>query len=171
MLNETMQQALNAQINLEFSAAHNYRAISAYFEALELTGFAHWFRIQSEEETSHAMRFFDYVNDRGGRVQLGAITEPQSEYGSPLDAFENALAHERKVTAAIHMVFAQAVQGNDYATQSMLKWFIDEQVEEEKNAEEVIQRLKLVGSDGTGLLMIDRELAGRTAGGAAPAAG
>jgi ferritin len=161
MLSETVQQALNKQITYEFSAAHAYMAMSAYFESLNLTGFAKWFRVQAGEEREHALRFFDYVNDRGGRVTLGAVAEPQGEFASPLDAMEHALQHERNVTAAIHSIYALALRENDYATQSMLKWFIDEQVEEEKNADEVIQRLKLVGDDGTGLLMIDRQLAER----------
>lgn len=164
MLSETVQQALNKQITYEFSAAHTYMSMSAYFESLNLTGFASWFRVQAEEEREHAERFFDYVNDRGGRVLLGAIPEPRSEYSSPLDAMEHALKHERSVTAAIHDIYALATRESDYATQSMLKWFIDEQVEEEKNADEVIQRLKLVGGDGTGLLLIDRQLAGRRGG-------
>ncbi len=161
MLSESIQQAINRQITYEFAASHAYMAMSAYFEAMALSGFAHWFRVQSEEEREHALRFFDYVNDRGGRVALGAIEEPQNEFASPLDAMEHALAHERRVTAAIHAIYALATQENDYPTISMLKWFVDEQVEEEKNAEEIIQHLKLVGSDGAGLLMLDQRLAER----------
>lgn len=162
MLSESIQQAINKQITFEFSASHAYMAISAYFETMALSGFARWFRVQSEEEREHALRFFDYVNDRGGRVVLGALDEPQSEFGSPLDAFEHALAHEQRVTAAIHAIYTQATQQNDYPTISMLKWFIDEQVEEEKNAEEVIQHLKLIGNDGPGLLMLDQRLGARS---------
>ncbi len=161
MLSESIQQAINKQITYEFSASHTYMAMAAYFESLSLTGFAHWFRLQSEEEREHALRFFDYVNDRGGRVTLGAIDEPQNEFASPLDAFEHALAHEERVTAAIHAIYALAAQENDYATLSMLQWFIDEQVEEEKNAQEIIQHLKLINGDGTGLLLLDRRLAER----------
>ncbi|ABU59338.1 ferritin [Roseiflexus castenholzii] len=161
MLSESIQQAINKQITHEFSASHAYMAMAAYFESLSLTGFAHWFRVQSEEEREHALRFFDYVNDRGGRVTLGAIDEPQNEFASPLDAFEHALAHEQRVTAAIHAIYTLAAQENDYATMSMLKWFIDEQVEEEKSAQEIIQHLKLIGDDGAGLLMLDRQLAER----------
>lgn len=164
MLSETIQQALNKQITYEFAASHNYMAMSAYFESLNLTGFAHWFRIQSEEEREHALRIFDYVVDRGGRATLGAIAEPQSEFSSPLDAMEQALQHERNVTASINNIYALAVKESDYATQSMLRWFVDEQVEEEKSADEVIQQLKLIGGDGTGLLMIDRQLAARKGG-------
>jgi len=161
MLSEKIQQALNRQITYEYAASYTYLAMAAYFESLSLTGFAHWFRVQSEEEREHAIRFFDYVNDRGGRVILSAIEEPRNEYASPLDAFEHALAHEQRVTASIHAIYALAVQENDYATMCMLKWFIDEQVEEEKNADEIIQHLKLIGNDGVGLLMLDRKLAER----------
>ncbi|HWQ13611.1 MAG TPA: ferritin [Roseiflexaceae bacterium] len=170
MLSETIQQALNRQITYEFSASHAYMAMSAYFESLHLRGFAHWFRVQSEEERQHALRIFDYVHDRGGRATLGALAEPQSEFGSPLDAMEHALQHERNVTAAINTIYALAVKEGDYATQSMLTWFIDEQVEEEKSADEIIQRLKLVDGDGAGLLLIDQQLAARQAGAASAGA-
>jgi ferritin len=161
MLSETVQQALNKQITYEFSASHAYMAMAAYFESLNLAGFASWFRVQSDEEREHAERIFDYVVDRGGRVALGPLPEPQSEFANPLDAMEHALQHERNVSAAINEIYALATRENDYATQSMLRWFVDEQVEEEKNADDVIQRLKLVGSNGTGLLLIDRQLAER----------
>jgi ferritin len=163
MLSESMQQSLNKQMNFEFSAAHAYLAVRAYFEALNLEGFAHWFDVQSEEEREHALKFFEYINDRGGKAILTALPEPRGEFGSPLEAVEYALHHEQKVTAAIHAIYTEAAAEQDYATQSMLKWFIDEQVEEEKNAETLIQRLKLVGDNGTGLLILDRELAGRQA--------
>lgn len=165
MLNETIQQAINKQITFEFAASHNYMAMAAYFEDRNLPGFAHWFHIQSNEEREHALRFFNYVNDRNGRVHLEAIPEPQSEFSSPLDALEQALAHEQRVTAAINTIYALAARESDFATMSMLQWFLDEQVEEEKSADDIIQQLKLIGNDGTGLLMIDHELAGRKGGG------
>lgn len=161
MLSEKIQQALNRQITYEYAASYTYLAMAAYFESLSLTGFAHWFRVQSEEEREHALRFFDYVNDRGGRVSLGAIDEPQNEFASPLDAFERAFAHEQRVTASIHAIYTLAAQENDYATMSMLKWFIDEQVEEEKSVNDIIQHLKLIGDNGVGLFMLDRKLAER----------
>ncbi|MGB9736985.1 MAG: ferritin [Chloroflexus aggregans] len=162
MLSEQVLQALNRQITYEYAASYTYLAMAAYFESLSLTGFAHWFRVQSEEEREHALRFFDYVNNRGGRVMLGAIDEPQNEFASPLDAFERVLAHEQRVTASINAIYALAAQENDYATMSMLKWFIDEQVEEEKSVDEIIQHLKLIGNDGVGLLLLDRQLAERS---------
>lgn len=162
MMNETVQKAINEQITLEFAASHVYLSMSAYFESINLSGFAHWMRVQSEEEREHALKFFDFVNDRGGRVLLQAIEEPQIEFASPLNTMELALKHEQKVTASIHNLYNLALKENDLPAQNLLRWFIDEQVEEEKNADDIIQNLKLVGNDGTGLLMIDRELAGRT---------
>jgi ferritin len=161
MLSETVQQALNKQLTLELAASHNYLAIAAYFEALNLEGFAHWFEVQSNEEREHAMKFYEYINDRGGRALLAALGDPQSEFGSPLDAAQQALHHEQRVTAAINGIYELAGKEGDYATQSMLKWFIDEQVEEEKNADLLIHKLKLVGDDGPGLLRLDHELASR----------
>jgi ferritin len=170
MLSETIQQAINKQISMEFAASHAYLAMAAFFEERNLPGFAHWFRVQSEEERGHALRFFDYVNDRSGRVTLEGIPEPQVEFGAPLDALEQALSHEKRVTAAINSIYALAARESDYATQSMLKWFIDEQVEEEKSADAITQQLRRIGDDGTGLLMIDRQLAARTGGEGAGAA-
>jgi ferritin len=164
MLSDTLQQALNKQMNFEFAASHAYMAIAAYFEDRNLGGFANWFRVQSEEEREHALRIFDYLNDRRGRAVVSAVPEPQSEFSSPLDAVEHAMSHEQRVTASINALYAQAVKEGDYATQSMLKWFVDEQVEEEKNADDLIQQLKLIGDDGPGLLYLDRELAGRGSG-------
>jgi ferritin len=157
-MQETMQAAIGRQINLEFASAHAYTAISAYFESLTLDGFAYYYRVQAQEEISHAMKFFDYVNDRNGRVLLGAIPEPQNEFGSPLEAAQAALAHERKVTAAINEIYELAQREHDPATVSFLKWFLDEQVEEEKTADDLIQHIKLVGGEGVGLYMIDQKL-------------
>ena len=162
MISESMQQSLNKQLNFELSASHAYLAIRAYFESLNLPGFAHWFKIQSEEEREHALRFFDYINDRGGKAILTALPEPRVEFGSPLDAMTHALHHEQKVTAAIHAIYNQASQEHDYPTVSMLSWFINEQVEEERNADAIIQRLKMAGESGAGLLLIDQELAARS---------
>jgi ferritin len=161
MLPESIQAAIDSQINLEFSSSQAYVAISAYFESLTLDGFAHHFRIQAQEEIVHAMMFFDYVNNRNGRVLLGGLPEPQNEFASPLDAAEAALEHEQKVTASINALYELAIREKDPATQSFLKWFLDEQVEEEKLADDLIQQLKLVGGDGVGLYMIDRQLAAR----------
>ncbi len=161
MLNQTVQDALNKQIQYEQHAAHVYLSMSAYFEAINLAGCAHWMRKQSEEEVEHAMKIFDFVNDRGGRVQLQAIDAPPTEFASVLEVFEKALAHEQKVTGLINQLYELAIQEKDYPTQVMLQWFIDEQVEEEKNVGQVIEQLKMIGTQGTALYMFDRQLAAR----------
>lgn len=161
MLNETVHRELNRQLNMELSASHTYLAMAGYFEGLTLPGFAHWFMVQSREEREHALRIYNYLNDRGASINLSALPEPRNEYGSVLEVIETALEHEQKVTASIHSIYKLAGEYQDYATQSLLKWYIDEQVEEEKNADELIQRLKLVGGAGTGLFMLDAELARR----------
>lgn len=161
MLSQTIQDAINEQIKDEFYAAHLYLSMSAYFEDANLPGCAKWMRLQSEEEREHAMRFFDYVNDRGGRVILKGLDQPQSEFGSPLEVFEKALTHEQRVTASINNIYALAVKENDYPTQVMLHWFIEEQVEEEKSATEVIELFKMAGDKGHTLIMIDRQLGSR----------
>jgi len=163
MLSKTLQDALNEQIKNELYSAYVYLSMSAHFEAQNLRGFAHWMRVQSQEEVSHALRIFDFVNDRGGRVVLQAIDKPPVEFKSPLDAFQNALTHERKVTGMIHKLYELAVKENDYPAQVMLQWFIEEQVEEEKSATEVVDQLKLIGDQGAGLFMLDRQLGERKA--------
>lgn len=155
MLGKTMQDALNEQINKELYSAYLYLSMSAYFESLNLPGSAKWMRAQHDEEHLHANKFFDYVNDRDGRVQLKAIAQPQVEWASPVAAWEGVLEHEQKVTQSIHDLYALAVKENDYATQSLLKWFIDEQVEEEKNATLMVERFRQAGSNAASLLLFD----------------
>ncbi len=161
MLNQPVQDAINNQIRDEFYASHLYLSMSAYFEAEGLSGFASWMRKQSEEEREHALKFFDYVHDRGGRVVLQPVGEVASKFESPLDAFKKAYEHECKVTASIKNIYEVAGNEKDYATQVMLHWFLEEQVEEEKNATDVIDMLERVGSSGQGLLMADRQLGAR----------
>lgn len=170
MISNTVRDALNAQINLEFSSAYAYLAAAAHFEAASLPGFAAWMRKQYEEEIAHAMRLFDHMHDRGGRVALAAITEPKADFAKPGDAFQMALGHEQKVTASIHNLYALAAKENDYATQTMLQWFINEQVEEEKNVGQVLDWLKMAGDSPVAVLMLDQKL-GQRGGGAAEAAG
>lgn len=165
MLSKTIQSALNEQIKQEFFASHLYLAMSAYFETISLPGFARWMRAQSDEEREHALKFFDYINDREGSVELQALDQPPGEFQSPLDVFQQALEHERRVSAMIHRIYELAVRENDYPTQTFLQWFIDEQVEEEKNASQVVEQLKLTGGNSAALLMLDRELAARGSGG------
>lgn len=163
MISQTVQDALNTQLKNELYAAYVYLSMSAYFEAANLPGFAHWMRTQSQEELEHAMKFYDFINDRDGRVMLQAIDQPPLEFESPLEVFERALAHEQQVTAAIHQLYTLAGQEQDYASQSFLHWFLDEQVEEEKNATQIVETLKMIGDQGEALFLLDRELAGREA--------
>mgnify|MGYP005839444743 FL=1 len=164
MLNKKIQDAINEQIKNELYSAYIYLSMSAYFESMNLAGMAHWMRLQSNEEVEHAMKFFDYVHDRGGRVTLGAIDQPPTEWKSPLAAFENAYEHEQKVTGMINNIYALALKENDYPTQVMLQWFIDEQVEEEKNASTIVEQLKLIGDSTNGLMMLDHRLGERNEG-------
>ena len=161
-LSASLQESFNDQINAELASAYLYLSMAAYFEDENLPGFAHWMRMQNEEETSHAMRFFDYVHDRGGRASLKAIAEPPSDYRSPLDVMERTLDHERKVTALINRMYQLAIEESDYAAQVMLHELINEQVEEEKVAEEIVDHLRIIEGDGTGLLQIDARLGERT---------
>ncbi len=161
MLNPTVQQALNDQVQKELHSAYIYLSMAAYFEAENLPGAAHWMRKQAGEEQEHAMKIFDFIIDRGGRVTLQAIDAPPATFASPLAVFEAAYAHEQKVTKSIHDLYALAVQEGDYPTQVMLQWFIDEQVEEEKNASAIMAQLRMVGDSPAALFMIDRQLAAR----------
>ena len=163
MISSTIQNAINDQIKHEFFSSYLYLSMSAYFETQSLPGFARWMRVQSQEEHEHAMKFFDFLNDRGGSVELQALDQPVGEFQSPLDVFEQSLAHERKVTALIHRLYELALKENDYATQTLLQWFITEQVEEEKNAGQIVEQLKMTGGEPSALLLLDRDLAGRGA--------
>ena len=162
-LSPTLQESFDEQINAELASAYLYLSMAAYFEDLNLPGFAHWMRMQNEEETGHAMLFFDYVHDRGGRATLQAIAQPESDFRSPLDVMERTLAHERKVTALINRMYQLAIEESDYAAQVMLQKLIDEQVEEEKVAEELVEHLRIIDGDGTGLLQMDERMGARTA--------
>ena len=163
MLNATLENALNDQLNSELYSAHLYLSMAAYFETENLSGFAHWMKVQHQEEISHAMRLFDYINDRNGRVVVQAIAQPPAEFESVQAVMESTLEHERAVTAMIEDLYREAQAQKDYATHVLLEWFIEEQVEEEKSALEVVEHLKLVGDDGTGLLILDGRLAERSA--------
>lgn len=162
MLNDKVLEALNNQIRDEFYASYLYLSISAYFEDQTLLGMAQWMRLQSEEEHAHAMKIYDFVLDRGARVRLLALKEPPVDFDSPLAAFEAALSHEQGVTESIHSIYALAKAENDYPTQVMLEWFIEEQVEEEKNAGDVVAQLKLAGDNPSALLVLDDQLGSRS---------
>ena len=161
MLSKTVQDAMNEQVNNEFYSAYQYLAMAAYCESVNLPGFAQWMRTQSQEETEHAMKFYDFILDRNGRVVLQAIEGPVIEFGSPLEVFEQALEQEQKVTAMINELYGLAVKEGDYASQAFLQWFVTEQVEEEKNAGDVAETLKMVGDKSETLFLLDRELGQR----------
>ena len=160
-LSKKLQDALNDQIREELASAYIYLSMAAYCESINLPGFAHWMEAQSGEEMEHAMKFYGYIHDRGGRVTLQALPQPPAEFDGPIGVFEKTLEHEQYITGRIHDLYAMAVEEKDYASQSLLQWFVDEQVEEEKTAGEILEMVKMVGDKGQGLLMIDRQLASR----------
>jgi ferritin len=160
-LSKKMQDALNAQIKEELYSSYIYLSMSAYCEANNLPGFAHWMRAQSQEELEHALKFYDFINDRGGRVVFQALDQPPIEFEGPTDVFEQTLEHEQFITGKIHDLYALAVEEKDYASQILLQWFVEEQVEEEKSATEILELLKMIGDKGQGLVMLDRQLARR----------
>jgi len=161
MLSKKLEAALNEQIKHEKYSAYMYLAMSAQCEEANMKGFARWLRVQAQEELSHALRIFDYINERGGRVRLQAIDEPPMEYGTPLQMFEKVYEHEQKVTGFINALYDLARSENDYPTQIHLNWFIEEQVEEEASASEIVETLKMIGEKGHALVMLDRELGKR----------
>ena len=161
MLDPKMQEALNEQINAELFSAYLYLAMAAYFEAEDLPGFAHWMRVQAQEELEHAMKIFDFVNERKGRVQLAEIKAPKATWSSPAEAFEDALHHEESVTQRIHNLVDLARSLKDYATEVFLQWFVEEQVEEEATAETVLRKVQRAKDHPPALLMLDRELGQR----------
>ncbi len=161
MLGEKIQDALNGQLNWEFYSSYLYLAMSACFHSINLEGFASWMRVQALEELYHAMKFYSFIEERGGRVTLVEVGKPPTEWASPLAAFEDAFGHEQGVTSRINNLVDLALSEKDHATNNFLQWFVSEQVEEEASIDEVIQNLKLVEGQGNGLFMIDRELAQR----------
>ena len=161
MLSKTLEAALNKQLQMELSSSYIYLAMSAHLAAHHLPGMAHWMVVQHKEEHDHAAKFVEYMVDQGARVELEAIEQPPMDYKSALDVFEKAYAHEQKVSAAIHQIFVQARKEDDYATEGFLSWFVKEQVEEEKNALTIVERLKIVGDSLPGLLMLDEVLGKR----------
>lgn len=161
MIGKPMQDAMNEQINKELFSSYLYLSMAAYFEERNLSGFAHWMRMQADEERGHAMKFYDFIVDRGGRVVLKAIDAPKTEWSSSLEVAQEVAAHEAKVTASIYALYELAMQEKDYPAQTMLQWFINEQVEEEKNAAEIVANLKLIEDRGTAVLMLDKQLGKR----------
>lgn len=162
MLSKKMNDALNAQINAEMWSAYLYLSMSVNAAAKGHKGVANWFAIQFREEQDHAQIMINHVLSRGNEVKLAPIAEVATEWNSSLDAFKDTLAHEKKVTSLIHNLYALAETEKDYAALGMLRWFVDEQVEEEENAADIIASLEQVGGDKLGMFMIDKELASRT---------
>jgi ferritin len=161
MLSKPVQDAINEQIKNELYSAYLYLSMAAHFESTNLSGFAHWMKIQATEEVKHAMKFFEYVFERGGKVTLKAIDQPPADFKSPVEIFKSAHKHEQKVTAMIHKLYELVLKENDYPSQVMLQWFIKEQVEEEKTAEGIVEQLKMAGDSSAALLMADRQFAAR----------
>ena len=162
-MNKKLLNEMNEQINKELYSGYLYLAMAAHFEAQNLGGFARWMELQAQEELEHGMKFYAFLNDLGERVELKAIDKPQAEFGMPQEIFGQVLDHEKFVTSRIHMLFDLAVNEKDYAAQVFLQWFVNEQVEEEKNASEILESLKLAGDSGNFLFMLDKTLGERKA--------
>jgi ferritin len=162
MISEKMQEALNGQLNAELYSSYLYLSMAAYFQNINLGGFASWMRVQAQEELIHVMKFYDFINERGGRVVLKPVEGPPTEWESPLAAFEAAYEHEQKVSGLINDLVELALEERDHATNIFLQWFVTEQVEEEDSANEVVQKIKLMGDATGGLFMLDQELGQRT---------
>jgi ferritin len=162
MLNPKIQDALNDQINAEIFSSYLYLSMSAYCESRNLKGMANWMRVQAQEEITHAMKFYGFVNDRGGRVVLTAIDGPETDWDSPLELFKDVYDHECKVSGLINDLVDLSIAEKDHATNALLQWFVAEQTEEEATAQETVDKLTLVGDSGTGLFMLDAELGQRT---------
>ena len=159
MLSERLLKELNLQIRYELESAHYYMAMRAFFDREDLSGFANIFKIQEEEERFHSEKFYRFINEMGRDVEITPLELKGNLFGSPLDVFEKALEHEKFVTGRIYYLMDIAVEEKEYATQSFLSWFIDEQVEEENSMKDKIRKLKRIGTDVNGLYIMDQELA------------
>ncbi len=160
-MNKKINDAINKQIAAESYSAFLYLSMSAYCESNNLKGMANWLKVQYQEELTHALKFYQFVLDRGGQVELQALDKPTAEFSSAHDVFQKSYEHEQKVTKMIHDLYELAEVEKDYAFQELLHWFIKEQVEEEANSSEIAHNLKRIGDDGNGLLLIDQQLASR----------
>jgi ferritin len=161
MISQKLQDAINHQINRELFSEYYYLSMASYFNSTGLSGFENFFLVQVEEERFHAMKMYHFLNERGGRVSLQAIEAPKTSFKSALDVFELAYAHEKLVSSLINDLMDLAIQENDHAAKNFLNWFVEEQVEEEANMDTIVNKLKLIGGEGHGLLMLDNELARR----------
>lgn len=158
MLTKKLQDALNAQINREFFAEYLYLSMSAYLESIEMEGFANYFNVQAQEEHFHAMKMFNFVHDKGGRVILKSLSEPKADFKSVLHVIEESLKHERLVTKAINELMDVAIAENDHSVKSFLEWYVDEQVEEEATITKLLAKMKLIKGEGLGLLTLDNQM-------------
>ncbi|HAS89855.1 MAG TPA: ferritin [Desulfovibrio sp.] len=161
MSNKVLEKALNEQLNAEMYSAYLYLSMSAYFSDIGLDGFANWMRVQAKEEQFHAMKFYDYINERGGRVLLTAIEAPKTEWDSPLACIEAVLEHEQKVTALVNGLVDLAIEERDHATNIFLQWFVTEQVEEEDSVNAVLNKLRLLDGESNGMFILDKEMSTR----------
>ncbi len=169
-MDKKIEKAFNDHLNAEFFSSYLYLSMSNYFVASNLEGMAAWMRIQTDEERMHAMKFIDFINDRGGRVVLDQIEKPKTEWGSPLEAFQEAYAHEQLISKKINALVDLAIKESDHATNTFLQWFVSEQVEEEATAQAIVGKLELIRDNPMGLLMIDQQLGQRTPSAASSAA-
>jgi len=161
MISKKMEKALNEQVNAELFSAYLYLSMEAYFKSLNLEGFANWMRVQTQEEITHAMKIYEFIDERGGRIILKAIDGPDTEWDSPLAVFEAVYKHEQKVTGLINNLVNLAIEEKDHATNTFLQWFVNEQVEEESSADQMVQQLKMMDNAPGGMFMLDRELGQR----------
>jgi len=164
MISQRMQEAFNKQINEEMYSSYLYMSMAAYFDSINLSGFSHWMKLQAQEEMFHAMKFFNHVAERGGQVELFAIKKPENKWDSPLHVFKESFKHEQFITDCINKLMDVGVEVKDYAGQNLLKWFVDEQVEEEDNFTGVLEKLKRIGDNEALLLMQDLEMQKRVPG-------
>lgn len=161
MIDKKMQQALNGQLNAEYYSSYLYLSMAAYFASIDLLGFASWMRVQVQEENFHALKFYDYIIERGGKVILQSIESPPGDWNSPLEAFEATITHEQKITGLINELVYLARDEKDNASEIFLQWFVSEQVEEEDNVNTVLGQLNLIKDSPQALFMLDKELAQR----------
>ncbi len=161
MLKKKILKALTRQVNEEMYSGYLYLSMESYFHSMSLAGFATWMRVQAQEELCHGMKLYDFVNERGGRILLETINRPDSKWETPLAVFEQVMAHEEKVTVLINELMDLAIAEQDHATKIFLQWFVSEQVEEEASVGDVLNKLRLIQNDSSGLFMLDAELAKR----------
>lgn len=161
MVNEIMEKALNSQLNAEVYSGYLYLSMAAYFENNDLSGFANWMRVQAHEELDHGMKFYDYIIRRGGKVTLTEIEAPQIQWENPVDVFEHVLAHEKKVSSLINDLVDLAIESKDHATNNFLQWFVEEQVEEEENAMDILSKVKFANSSPEIIYKLNEEFGTR----------